>query len=135
MGSINISKQDQELLELTLQVRNRKENDERYAQFRGDNLIGNQIVPKTSLLTDIATVLQPSNWGALKRTIDGFIKGKGIDVTTLEKSFLNALVLTSTLRAKVLPLLQEAFPTTALSDKSSSMAKSRTNTTRCCIHL
>jgi hypothetical protein len=81
MGSVRISKQDQELMELTLQVRNRKENDERYAKFRGDNLIGNQIVPKTSLLTDIATVLQPGNWGALKRTIDGFIKGKGIDVS------------------------------------------------------
>lgn len=40
MGSVRISKQDQELMELTLQVRNRKENDERYAKFRGDNLIG-----------------------------------------------------------------------------------------------
>ncbi|KAK0388546.1 hypothetical protein NLU13_4789 [Sarocladium strictum] len=83
MGSIHMSKQEQDLMELTLQVKNRKENDNKYAKFRGDNLIGNQIVPKTSLFTDITTVLQPSNWGALKRTIDGFIKGKGIDGQSL----------------------------------------------------
>lgn len=40
MGSIHMSKQEQDLMELTLQVKNRKENDNKYAKFRGDNLIG-----------------------------------------------------------------------------------------------
>lgn len=34
------NKQDEELMQLTLQVRNRKENDAKYAKFHGDNLIG-----------------------------------------------------------------------------------------------
>jgi hypothetical protein len=33
-------RQDEDLMQLTLQVRNRKENDEKYARFHGDNLIG-----------------------------------------------------------------------------------------------
>ena len=35
-----MSKQDEELLQLTLQLRNKKENDAKYAKFRGDLLIG-----------------------------------------------------------------------------------------------
>ena len=32
--------QDEDLMQLTLQLRNKKENDEKYAKFHGDNLIG-----------------------------------------------------------------------------------------------
>ena len=35
-----IRTQDEDLMQLTLQVRNRKENDGKYAKLRGDNLIG-----------------------------------------------------------------------------------------------
>ena len=37
---VPMSKQDEDLLQLTLQLRNKKENDEKYAKFRGDHLIG-----------------------------------------------------------------------------------------------
>lgn len=35
-----MSPQEQDLMELTLQLRNKKENDEKYAKFHGDALIG-----------------------------------------------------------------------------------------------
>jgi hypothetical protein len=38
-NGIASSKQDEELMNLTLQLRNRK-NEEKYAKFHGDNLIG-----------------------------------------------------------------------------------------------
>ncbi|KAK8929096.1 hypothetical protein H634G_03383 [Metarhizium anisopliae BRIP 53293] len=73
-----MSKQDEDLMQLTLQLRNKKE-EEKYATFHGDNLLGNPIVPKVGLWEDLKTVFQPSNWPALKRTADGLIKGTGLD--------------------------------------------------------
>lgn len=35
-----MSKQDEDLMQLTLQLRNKKENEEKYAKFHGDKLIG-----------------------------------------------------------------------------------------------
>lgn len=35
-----MSKQDDDLMQLTLQLKNKKGNDEKYAKFHGDNLIG-----------------------------------------------------------------------------------------------
>jgi hypothetical protein len=35
-----MSKQDEDLMQLTLQLRNKKEMDEKYAKFHGDKLIG-----------------------------------------------------------------------------------------------
>ena len=47
------SKQDEDLMQLTLQVRNRKDNDEKYAKFRGDNLIGvREDTPSADFCTD-----------------------------------------------------------------------------------
>ena len=39
-AAVPMSKQDEDLLQLTLQLRNKNENDEKYAKFRGDHLIG-----------------------------------------------------------------------------------------------
>ena len=96
------SKQDEDLIQLTLQLRNRKDNDEKYAKFRGDNLIGvcvntllrdlvliymqNHIVPKVGFFRDLVTVLQPKNWPALKQIFGGFIRGTGLDVRCLNSA-------------------------------------------------
>ncbi|KAK3380521.1 putative prostaglandin G/H synthase 2/cyclooxygenase 2, pgh2/cox2 [Lasiosphaeria ovina] len=87
-----MSKQDEDLLQLTLQLRNKKENDEKYAKFRGDHLIGNPIAPKVGLWEDLKAVFQPSNWPALTRAADGLIKGTGLDgqsVATIAGSLSN----------------------------------------------
>jgi hypothetical protein len=44
-------------------------------------LVQNQIVPKVGLAGDIAAALQPKNWPSLKRIVDGFLEGKGLDVS------------------------------------------------------
>ncbi|KAJ3546103.1 hypothetical protein NM208_g2174 [Fusarium decemcellulare] len=76
------SKQDEDLMQLTLQLRN-KANEEKYAKFHGDNLIGNPTVRPVGLWGDIKDVLQPSNWPALKRTVDGYIRGADPDGPSL----------------------------------------------------
>ncbi|KAF9773376.1 hypothetical protein IL306_008836, partial [Fusarium sp. DS 682] len=44
----------------------------------------NPIVPKVGLWEDVKSVLfKSSNWPALKRTADGFIKGTGLDGQSL----------------------------------------------------
>ncbi|KAH8652136.1 putative prostaglandin G/H synthase 2/cyclooxygenase 2, pgh2/cox2 [Xylariales sp. PMI_506] len=74
-----MSKQEEDLMQLTLQLRNKKEND-KYAKFHGDSLIGNPIVPKVGLWGDVKAALQPNNWPALKKVVGGFIKGNGLDL-------------------------------------------------------
>ncbi|KAK2616823.1 hypothetical protein QQS21_000200 [Conoideocrella luteorostrata] len=81
-AAMSCSKQDDDLMQLTLQIRNKKEAV-KYAAFHGDNLIGNPIVPKVGLWEDLKAVLQPSNWPTLKRTADGLIKGTGLDGQSL----------------------------------------------------
>jgi hypothetical protein len=39
-----MSKQEEDLMLLTLQLRNKKENVEKYAKFHGDNLIGVSLI-------------------------------------------------------------------------------------------
>ncbi|KAJ9424436.1 heme peroxidase-domain-containing protein [Fusarium oxysporum] len=78
-----MSKQDEDLMQLTLQLRNKKEA-EKYAKYHGDKLIGNPIVPKVGLWEDVKSVFsKSSNWPALKRTADGIIKGTGLDGQSL----------------------------------------------------
>ncbi|KAF4339201.1 linoleate diol synthase [Fusarium beomiforme] len=78
-----MSKQDEDLMQLTLQLRNKKEA-EKYAKYHGDKLIGNPTVPKVGLWDDVKSVLfKTSNWPALKRTADGLIKGTGLDGQSL----------------------------------------------------
>ena len=43
--------------------------------------VQNQIAPKVGLAGDIAAALQPKNWPSLKRIVDGFLEGKGLDVS------------------------------------------------------
>lgn len=69
-----------DLMQLTLQLRNKKENDKKYAKFHGDNLIGDPIVPKVGFWGDVKAVLQPKNWPALRNTADEFLKGNGLDL-------------------------------------------------------
>lgn len=87
---------EDDLLQLTLQIRNRKEVDKRYAGFRGDKLIGvplvvrfsestliqsqDQNVKKVGLVEDLRVVFASKNWTALGRLVNGFISGKGLDV-------------------------------------------------------
>ncbi|KAH7141556.1 putative prostaglandin G/H synthase 2/cyclooxygenase 2, pgh2/cox2 [Dactylonectria estremocensis] len=79
-----MSEQDEDLMQLTLQLRNKKENDEKYAKFHGDKLIGNPIDPEVGLWEDVKAVFrQPSNWPALKRAIDGYIKSTVTDGQSL----------------------------------------------------
>ncbi|RBR08804.1 hypothetical protein FVER53590_12540 [Fusarium verticillioides] len=78
-----MSKQDEDLMQLTLQLRNKKEA-EKYAKYHGDKLIGNPIAPKVGLWEDVKSVFsKSSNWPALKRTADGIIKGTGLDGQSL----------------------------------------------------
>ncbi|KAK6081877.1 Psi-producing oxygenase C (Linoleate diol synthase) [Seiridium cupressi] len=74
-----MSKQE-DLMQLTLQLRNKKENDKKYAKFHGDNLIGDAIVPKVGLWGDLKAVFQSSNWPALTKVADGLINGGGLDL-------------------------------------------------------
>ncbi|KAF4452113.1 hypothetical protein F53441_5046 [Fusarium austroafricanum] len=68
--------QDDDLMQLTLQLRNQKEM-EKYAKFHGDKLIGNPIVTQTGTLQDLKQVFsKASSWAALKPAIDGLITGK-----------------------------------------------------------
>ncbi|KAK4208108.1 Psi-producing oxygenase A [Rhypophila decipiens] len=73
-----MSKRDADLLQLTLQLRN-QQNEEKYAKFHGDNLIGNAIVPKVGTWGDVKAACQPSNWPALARSAYGYVTGGGID--------------------------------------------------------
>ncbi|KAF7536267.1 hypothetical protein G7054_g4653 [Neopestalotiopsis clavispora] len=73
-----------ELMQLTLQLKNKKENDKKYAKFHGDNLIGDPIVPKIGSWGDMKAAFQPKNWPALKSVADGFLKGSGLDGVKLE---------------------------------------------------
>ncbi|KAF5985757.1 linoleate diol synthase [Fusarium coicis] len=78
-----MSKQNEDLMQLTLQLRNKKEA-EKYAKYHGDKLIGNPIAPKVGLWEDVKSVIsKSSNWPALKRTADGIIKGTGLDGQSL----------------------------------------------------
>ncbi|KAG5804232.1 hypothetical protein H9Q74_008603 [Fusarium xylarioides] len=78
-----MSKQDEDLMQLTLQLRNKKEAD-KYAKYHGDKLIGNPIALKVGLWEDVKSVFsKSSNWPALKRTADGIIKGTGLDGQSL----------------------------------------------------
>ncbi|KAI1036313.1 hypothetical protein LB503_003460 [Fusarium chuoi] len=78
-----MSKQDEDLMQLTLQLRNKKEA-EKFAKYHGDKLIGNPIAPKVGLWEDVKSVFsKSSNWPALKRTADGIIKGTGLDGQSL----------------------------------------------------
>ncbi|KAH7329412.1 putative prostaglandin G/H synthase 2/cyclooxygenase 2, pgh2/cox2 [Stachybotrys elegans] len=81
MGSQR-KKQDEDLMQLTLQLRN-KDNDHKYAKFRGDNLIGNQLVPKVGLWDDFITAVQPANWPSLGRAVTGYLSGTGVDSQSL----------------------------------------------------
>ncbi|KAM0812769.1 putative Prostaglandin G/H synthase 2/cyclooxygenase 2, pgh2/cox2 [Seiridium cardinale] len=74
-----MSKQE-DLMQLTLQLRNKRENDKKYAKFHGDNLIGDPTVPKVGLWGDLKAVFQPSNWPILAKVADGLIKGDGLDL-------------------------------------------------------
>ncbi|KXJ89872.1 putative prostaglandin G/H synthase 2/cyclooxygenase 2, pgh2/cox2 [Microdochium bolleyi] len=72
--------QDMDLTQLTLQLRDRKENDKKYAQFHGDKLIGDPLVQKVGTWGDIKAVIQPSNWPALGKAISGVVSGKPVDL-------------------------------------------------------
>jgi hypothetical protein len=72
---------DEALMQLTLQLRNKKDNDKKYAEFHGDSLIGNPIIAKVGTLGDLAALVQPSNWPSLKHIVDGLLKGAGVDVS------------------------------------------------------
>ncbi|KAH7018578.1 putative prostaglandin G/H synthase 2/cyclooxygenase 2, pgh2/cox2 [Microdochium trichocladiopsis] len=74
---------EEDLMELTLQLRN-KENDNRYAQFHGDSLISNRIIPTVGTLGDIKAILRPKNWPALGDVVDSLLMGKGLDPTQPE---------------------------------------------------
>ncbi|KAK4160491.1 linoleate diol synthase [Cladorrhinum sp. PSN259] len=73
-----MSKRDADLLQLTLQLRN-KQNEEKYAKFHGDHLIGNTIVPQIGSWGDAKAIFQPSNWPALARAVYGYTTGGGLN--------------------------------------------------------
>ncbi|KAK8017843.1 hypothetical protein PG993_014169 [Apiospora rasikravindrae] len=64
--------QEEDLMQLTLQLRNKKA-EEKYAKFHGDDLIG------VSTWQDIQAALQPQNWPALGQIVGGFINRTGLD--------------------------------------------------------
>ncbi|KAF5587632.1 linoleate diol synthase [Fusarium subglutinans] len=69
-----MSKQDEDLMQLTLQLRNKKEA-EKYAKYHGDKLIGNPIAPKGQSLATIAGSL--SDYSVQRqKLIDGQVKDK-----------------------------------------------------------
>uniref|UniRef100_A0A0D2YHS7 Psi-producing oxygenase A n=1 Tax=Fusarium oxysporum (strain Fo5176) TaxID=660025 RepID=A0A0D2YHS7_FUSOF len=75
-----MSKQEEELLNLTLQLRDKKDQDKKYARFHGDMLIGNPIEQKVGLWGDFKRILsKPNVWPAVGRTVDGLVTGTGLD--------------------------------------------------------
>ncbi|KAK7965797.1 uncharacterized protein PG986_000074 [Apiospora aurea] len=66
------SPQEEDLMQLTLQLRN-KNAEAKYAKFHGDDLIG------TSTWQDVKAALQPKNWPSLGRIAEGVIHGTGLD--------------------------------------------------------
>lgn len=82
-GPQAMSQQDEDLMQLTLQLRNKKENYEKYGKYHGDSLIGNTTTPKVGLWGDVKSALQPSNWPAVGKAAAGYLTGSGIDGQSL----------------------------------------------------
>ncbi|KAK6220812.1 hypothetical protein LQW54_001730 [Pestalotiopsis sp. IQ-011] len=78
-----MSVQEEDLMQLTLQLRNKKENDKN-AKFHGDNLIGNPTLPQIGWLKDLVTLLQLKNWPALGKVADGLLKSSFRDLDVLD---------------------------------------------------
>ena len=96
-----------DLLQLTLQLRNRKDADKQYSKFHGDRLIAvmtittmscvrtradlmqNEIVPEVGLGGDLKEIFSSRNWAALKSIFDGFILKKTVDVCNVNVGQLN----------------------------------------------
>ncbi|KAI9667934.1 MAG: hypothetical protein M1821_000754 [Bathelium mastoideum] len=70
---------DDDLMQLTLQIRNRKEGDKKYAKFHGDKLIANKVIQQVGLAGDLKSILGSRNWSALRGLVDGFIQSGEVD--------------------------------------------------------
>ncbi|KAI1179312.1 heme peroxidase [Nemania sp. FL0916] len=90
---------EEELLQLTLQIRDKKTQDAKYASFRGDKLIGDENTPKVGFWSDLEAVLAYKNWPALRKLIDGAFLRKGLDGQSLAQ-IAGSLSNYSTLRQK-----------------------------------
>lgn len=88
---------EEELMQLTLQIRDKKNQDAKYASFRGDKLLGVSTVcfssqavfadafqdgttPKVGSWSDLEAIIAYKNWPALRKLIDGALLRKGLDV-------------------------------------------------------
>ncbi|KAI3318576.1 heme peroxidase [Xylariaceae sp. AK1471] len=90
---------EEELMQLTLQIRNKKSQDEKYASFRGDKLIGDVTTPEVGVWSDLQAVLAFKNWPVLKKLIDRALLRKGPDGESLAQ-IAGSLSNYSTLRQK-----------------------------------
>ncbi|KAL9064876.1 MAG: hypothetical protein Q9157_007672 [Trypethelium eluteriae] len=70
---------DDDLLQLTLQIRNKKEGDKKYAKFHGDKLIANKIFPVVGLAGDLKNIFASRNWSALRGLADKLILNGELD--------------------------------------------------------
>ncbi|KAK5110343.1 hypothetical protein LTR62_006051 [Meristemomyces frigidus] len=79
---------DDELMQLTLQIRNRKDVDKKYAQFRGDQLLADAIIPKVGFLGDIQALLSRKNWPTFGNLFENLLSGKVsiLDLASLASS-------------------------------------------------
>ncbi|KAI1112035.1 heme peroxidase [Nemania sp. NC0429] len=82
MGGTTKSLEEQ-LLQLTLQIRDKKNQDAKYASFRGDNLLGDHVTPTVGFWGDLGDILAFKNWPALSKLIDGAVLRKGLDGQSL----------------------------------------------------
>ncbi|KAL9094108.1 MAG: hypothetical protein Q9165_003523 [Trypethelium subeluteriae] len=64
---------DDDLLQLTLQIRNRKDGDKKYAKFHGDELIADKIIPEVGFAGDLKSIFASRNWSALRGLADKFL--------------------------------------------------------------
>ncbi|KAI1159060.1 heme peroxidase [Nemania serpens] len=74
---------EEELMQLTLQIRDKKNQDAKYASFRGDKLLGDGTTPKVGSWSDLEAIIAYKNWPALRKLIDGALLRKGLDGQSL----------------------------------------------------
>ncbi|KAI9705161.1 MAG: hypothetical protein M1820_005308 [Bogoriella megaspora] len=70
---------DDDFLQLTLQIRNRKDGDKNYAKFHGDELIADKVVQEVGLAGDLKNIFASRNWPALKSLAHRFILNGELD--------------------------------------------------------
>ncbi|KAF5227413.1 hypothetical protein FAUST_11784 [Fusarium austroamericanum] len=73
-GYPHMGPREKELLELTLQLRDKAKMEE-YAKFHGDKLINNPTISTVGLLNDLTRVLSnPSNWPAAVTALSSYLR-------------------------------------------------------------